>query len=531
MGRLANNDVYAPPPPAPSIAQALAGSPLIKLLYNPVQSEFLKAVLLRRCEYCVEIDPSTGTAGALLFPVDFSRGFLAQHCPRCERKGLRVYQNLSIRAGRRFGKTRIGTLATILEMQIPNTNHWICAPTYPLLDEFAVPTFFKQLPQRLVDEGYWKESDRTLTLSNGSKVKFVSLDDPERGRGSGLDTLCLDEAAKLVKKAWEVVSPALTDNAGAAWAITTPQGGDWTEEIFEEPAKAGEPGYWFAEATTLDAPHIRPEEVEKKRKSMSPEMFMQEFMAQRVVFEGAIYGDLLEKCAIDDMSPEGFELLRTLIPEWPHINQERSGVKGLDPGADHPFGGVSMVNTPMGLVIVDEYSERHKPAKLHAQGIVAMQGVGKPRHAIDRSQLQMQIELAQHGLFTQPAENDVVAGIERVKSWCIVGRIFIVKSRCPKLLREAGRYRWKNTTSAKDESAGRQVPIKKDDDILDALRYGLMLWPQLPEDFVPAEPDHRRNLAPLDAKTRAEIERVRSFDTAHEKQVADNAMGMQDFYA
>lgn len=548
--RTANTDTYIPPVNrslthdtqgneinpklGPTLQRILAGQPLVKLLYNPVQDGFLKAILLRRCEFCTEIDPQTGELAGFLFPVDFARGFQAQHCPRCDRKGLRVYQNLLIRAGRRFGKTRIGTLATILEAQIPHTNHWICAPTYPLLDEFAIPTFFRQLPQRLVDEGYWKESDRHLWLPNGSEVKFVSLDDPERGRGSGLDTLCLDEAALLVKKAWEVVSAALTDRAGAAWVITTPQGGDWTEDVFEEPAKAGEIGYWFAEATTLDAPHIRHEEVEKKRRTMSPEMFAQEFLAQRVIFTGAIFGDLLEKCAIRDDTPEGYALLKALIPEWPEIDPSRPGIKGLDPGADHPFGGCSIVSTPRGLVIVDEYEERYKPARVHAKAIVNMQGVSSPRYAIDRSQLQMQIELAQHGLFTTPAENDVVAGIERVKSWAIVGRLFIVKSRCPKLLRQSTRYRWKDNKSPKDEGLGRQEPIKKDDDILDALRYALMLWPQLPEDFVATVielGEKKRDLSLLPPKVRAEIERFQKFDAACQREAQDVVDGMSEFYA
>jgi hypothetical protein len=527
--RTANTDVY---PPGPTVREAIGGQPLVKLLHNPVQDEFLKAILLRRCEWCVEPDPVSGERGAFLFYVDFARGLLAQHCPKCERKGLRVYQNLLIRAGRRFGKTRIGTLATIIEAQIPHTTHWICAPTYPLLDEFAIPTFFKQLPQQLVDEGYWKESDRHLWLPNGSEVKFVSLDDPERGRGSGLDTLCLDEAALLIKRAWEVVSPALTDRAGAAWVITTPQGGDWTEEVFEEPARQGEPGYWFAEATTLDAPQIRSEEVEKKRKSMSPEMFAQEYLAQRVIFTGAIYGDLLTNRVIDDATEEGFKLLKKFIPEWPAIDSSRSGIKGLDPGADHPFGGVSLVSTPFGMIVVDEYSERYKPAKLHAAAIQGMQGVAKPRHAIDRSQLQMQIELAQHGLFAAPAENDVVAGIERVKSWAIVNRLWIVKSRCPKLIRESTRYRWKDTASSKDESKGRQEPIKKDDDILDSLRYALMLWPQLPDEFVPTpETAQKRDLLMLDDRTRADIERMRRFEAQVDDEIQESATGMMEFYA
>ncbi len=506
--------------------------PLVRLKYNPVQDGFLQSLLLRKCVSCVEIDPVAQTRTAYTFPVDFTRGFECQNCPRCGRRGKRVYTMFGIRAGRRFGKTRVGTLGTILEAQIPYSNHWITAPTYPLLDEFAIPTFFRQLPQELISQGYWKESDRHLWLPNGAEVKFVSLDNPERGRGSGLDTLCLDEAALLAKRAWEVVAPALTDREGAAWAITTPQGGDWTEETFEAPAKAGDEGYWFAEATSLDAPHLSVEYIERRRKSMTPEMFAQEFLAQRVTFTGAIFGDMLERRVIDDTTEAGFAQLRQMIPEWPNIDPSRTGIKGLDPGADHPFGGVSLVSTPYGLVITDEYCERFKTARVHANGIKLMEGAHDPQYAIDRSQLQMQIELAQYGIFATAAENNVVAGIERVKDWAIVNRLWIVKSRCPKLVHQSTRYRWKDTVNTQDESLGQQIPIKKDDDILDALRYALMLWPELPEQFVETvitQSTGPRNLFTLPDKTRNEIERMRRADSVNDDELpAEYAAG--EFY-
>jgi terminase large subunit-like protein len=506
--------------------------PLITLKYNPVQEGFLRSLLKRKCTNC-RVMGGDGVARAFTFFVDFERKEFAQHCPKCGLKGKRVFTQLGIRAGRRFGKTRIGTLGTILEAQIPRTNHWICAPTYPLLDEFAIPTFFAQLPQDLIDRGHWKESDRHLYLPNGSEVKFVSLDNPERGRGSGLDTLCLDEAAQMVKKAWEVVSPALTDKEGAAWAITTPQGRDWTEEVFETPAREKELGYWYAEATSLEAPHLNLEYIEKRRRSMSPEMFAQEFMAQRVIFEGAIFGDMLMKRVIDDSTEDGMKMLQELIPEWPNIDPSRPGVKGLDPGADHPFGGISIVSTPRGLVVVDEYSERHRPAAVHKLGIFDMLGASDPRYAIDRSQLQMQIELAQEPrpLFATPAENDVVAGIERMKSWAIVGGIWIVKSKCPKFVAESTGYRWKDTKSAKDEGLGRQEPIKKNDDILDAARYALMLWPQLPEEFIPVPTKVAgRDLLKVDEQTRYEIERMRKCDPVTAPEDTEFAYGMHEFY-
>jgi hypothetical protein len=55
-----------------------------------------------------------------------------------------------------------------------------------------------------------------------------------------------------------------------------------------------------------------------------------------------------------------------------------------------------------------------------------------PRWGVDRSQAQTIIELAQHGIFAQAVEGgpgSVVAGIERVKSWMLSGRLKFVKSQ------------------------------------------------------------------------------------------------------
>ena len=508
--------------------------PLVTLQHNPYQEAFLDAVLLRKCPRCVAGDPETGILRPFTFSVAFERGHQAQHCPKCDMKGLRVFQRFIIRAGRRFGKTRIGTLATILEARIPNTYHWITAPTYPLLDEFSIPTFFAQIPQDWVDQGDWSESNRQLELPWGTKVKFVSLDDPERGRGSGLDTLCLDEAALLVLKAWEVIRPALTDRRGAAWAVTTPQGEDWLHERFFEPAEAGRPGYWECKATTLDNPIIAEEEVEEARSSMTPEMFAQEYLAELVTFTGAIYGDVFEKQTIDDGTPEGLKQLQQLIPEWPNIDPSRVGVVGLDPGADHPFGGCALVSTPLGMVVVDEYAERNKPAIVHKTNIHALRGAKNSRYAIDRSQLQMQIELAQppFPIYTQPAENDIVAGIERVKVWCLTKRLWFVKSRTEGMRKEARSYRWKDNTNSRDGSLGTQQPVKVKDDRLDALRYALMLWPELPKAFVPTQVDlSLQKLAAMDERGRAEHARMQRVDAQEDAERHMVASGMGEFYS
>jgi hypothetical protein len=54
------------------------------------------------------------------------------------------------------------------------------------------------------------------------------------------------------------------------------------------------------------------------------------------------------------------------------------------------------------------------------------------RRGYDRSQKQAALELTNHGLFVIPAENNVVAGIQRVSSWLRNKQLWFVKRRCPK---------------------------------------------------------------------------------------------------
>ena len=147
-------------------------------------------------------------------------------CPECGSNGKRAYRRFLLRAGRRGGKTRIGALASIEECALPGTIGWICAPTFPELEDFVMPAFFKQIPQVWLDHPLteWSETERTLLLPNRAVVQFRSLEDPERGRGQGLHWLWIDEICKLTLKHWETIRPSLSDHRGILIATTTPKG-------------------------------------------------------------------------------------------------------------------------------------------------------------------------------------------------------------------------------------------------------------------------------------------------------------------
>ena len=165
--------------------------------------------------------------------------------------------------------------------------------------------------------------------------------------------------------------------------------------------------------------------------------------------------------------------------EYPEIHPSRQCIVPLDPGTDHPFAGLLIVATPRGLICLGEYEERQKFFHEHASGLKQMVGALTPRYVIDKSQAQAAIELSQYGIFAAGAENDVEAGINRVVAWMMSGRMLISITRCPRLIARLRQYRWAEIPDTKRGQMA-PVPFKVNDDLPDALRYGVMSWPELP---------------------------------------------------
>jgi hypothetical protein len=425
-----------------------------------------------------------GNSFSLLYN-PYQQAFLAARRQRLA-DGSRAFNRFALIAGRRGGKTLIGALAAVEEASVPNSLGWCVAPTYGDLHDYVIPAVMQVLPESWRKPGAagWSAFHQTLTLVNGAQIAFRSADDPERMRGPGLNWLWLDEARKVSRLVWDTVKPALIDKRGAAFITTTPNGYDWVYHTFWKMAdnpKYRRPGYWAVRYRTIDNPFITEEELEEARATTEDLWFKQEYEAEFVSFEGAIYGHRTMPCVLN--SDE--EVRQRFLPTWPTIPADLPVLIGLDPGADHPFAAVKIVATPKGLLVVQEYARRMSSYSDHAEYLQRWaHGHQDVRWAIDRTANQAQIELAHLGLTTSSAENSVVLGIQRVQAWLKTERIGFVAARVPMLLEELQTYRWKDTSNLEGEK-GREQPFKVDDDLCDALRYAVMLWPELPADPPP----------------------------------------------
>jgi hypothetical protein len=398
------------------------------------------------------------------------------------------YNVLSLFAGRRGGKTEIGSVAVpkLLARKAKQWG-WVCAPTYRDIHDVVMPLTLSRIPADWIAD--WSAEHLTLLTTNGSRLQFRSLENPNTARGPGLDFAWIDEAREVAQLAWHTMMPALADKNGVALVTTSPNGYDWTYTDFWKPAADGMAGFWSCKYPTNVNPKMQePAQqalIAMHRKMMDPLFFRQEYEADFVTFAGAVYGATVGP----HLLLEDDDAVREYIPEWPLVSPDREVILGMDPGADHPFAVVFLVACAKGLVQVAEYKARHATVLEHWQRITEILHGLNPQQppvpaliAGDRSQRQTIIEFQRMGIELVPAENDVIAGIRRCSTWFGSGHFHMVAARCPETFKQLQSYRWNDQVTKRGEMLQERV-IKVDDDLCDGMRYGLMSYAGNPLDY------------------------------------------------
>jgi phage terminase large subunit len=137
----------------------------------------------------------------------------------------------------------------------------------------------------------FSESELSVELKNGSRIRLFGADNPDALRGMYLDGVVLDEFADMRPSLWgEVIRPLLADRNGWAVFIGTPKGRNVFWDIYD---KATRDDAWYplvlkASETGL----IAQSELDDAKKSMTEAQYQQEFECS---FEAAIVGAIYAK--------------------------------------------------------------------------------------------------------------------------------------------------------------------------------------------------------------------------------------------
>ena len=209
-------------------------------------------------------------------------------------------------SGRRFGKTYLCVTRLICwALAKPNSLNWYVTANYRMAKQIAWRLLRDMTPRELVVKQ--NESSLSVELINGSRIELKGAENEDSLRGVSLSALVVDEAAYVKQEAWEMVlRPALSDQGGPAWFISTPAGLNWFHDLWEQ-AQEQEDWRTFS-YTTIEGGNVPSDEVEAARRTLDERTFRQEYLASFETLAGRVYPDFSDENISDDIKDTGGDI-------------------------------------------------------------------------------------------------------------------------------------------------------------------------------------------------------------------------------
>ena len=210
-------------------------------------------------------------------------------------------------SGRRFGKTYLCVTRLICwALAKPNSLNWYVTANYRMAKQIAWRLLRDMTPRELVVKQ--NESSLSIELINGSRIELKGAENEDSLRGVSLSALVIDEAAYVKQAAWEMVlRPALSDQGGPAWFISTPAGLNWFHDLWEQ---AQDQADWRTFSfTTVEGGNVPPEEVAAAKRTLDERTFRQEYLASFETLAGRVYPDFSDDNINADVADTGGDIL------------------------------------------------------------------------------------------------------------------------------------------------------------------------------------------------------------------------------
>src|SRR5262245_829133 len=230
--------------------------------------------------------------------------------------------------GRRAGKTYLGQHLALETALAGDPVGWF-APNYKYLLEVwqDLSRALRPVASRI------NSTERRIELENGGLVECWTLDktdDP--GRSRKYKRAIIDEAAIApnLKAVWEqAIRATLTDLQGDAWFLSTPKGLNYFFDLFKRGQDVQAYPEWQSwQLPTSVNPFLPASEIEAARLELPELAYQQEYLAEFLSGEGAVFRNL-DACLI---APE----------TTPAEHRGHLIVGGIDWGKSHDFTAMSL---------------------------------------------------------------------------------------------------------------------------------------------------------------------------------------------
>lgn len=394
------------------------------------------------------------------------------------------------------GKSFIGSQAIIRHaMQNPGGRTLISRQTLVDLKATTMKTFFEVCDNRLI--GKYNKSENLVTFINGHEVYFWGLDDIEKLKSLEIGAFWIDEVNEVDENTFNVLKGRLRNKKHKKrFGILTSnsEGKNWTYKQFVQGrgirTQEDLEKYWIIKAPSNENTYL-PADYLDVLNSYTGDLFERYVNASWNVFEGQIFTDFDR--AVHIIKPFA-------IPEtWKKIG-------GIDHGERNPSTFVWAAISPGGdIYIYREYSLAGEAVHTHIKNIYDLNDGDKldyividpsvksvRGHSGRKVDIEYKEEWKERFGYNMPlryANNDVNAGIARLHKYFKIDkhkihpvtkkkgspRIFYFDT-CPLVADETESYKWKKISSA-NENDPEEKPRKKDDHLIDPVRYIAMSRP------------------------------------------------------
>jgi PBSX family phage terminase large subunit len=329
----------------------------------------------------------------------------------------------------------------------------IGAQTYPLLRDTTLREFINIIPQEAIKS--YNKTEQHFIFHNKSEVIFRSFDDANKLKSLNLGFAGIEEMTDTTEEIFKMLRTRMRQKGmpGCIFGATNPGTfGNWVYKYFiENPITNSEVIY----SISADNDYLPAEYLNdlKTMRDTNPEYYERMVMGKWGSLEGLIYNFPMKQRLNSDQLPDKHKIQR-----W---------IAGVDFGFDHPMS-------------IPIFGQRESKYYQYAEVYERKLGAAKVIDTIkkvhddwgieifycDGSRPELIEDLQNAGLPAEPAIKDVFEGIMYVIG--LIGKEnLIVSKECIYTLREYDSYIWdaKNTV--------KEVPLKVNDDCMDASRYAL----------------------------------------------------------
>ena len=406
--------------------------------------------------------------------------------------------------GNRSGKTVGGATETVMRLTGKHPYQDVPQPPVKLravgvdfdqgVEKILKPEIAKWLPPSELINGSWEDSYskslRTLTIANGSFLEFMSCDqDEQKFAGTSRHAVWFDEEPP--ENIFNECLLRLVDTGGCYYITVTPlQDMSWTFDRLYTPWKNKKNlSIDVFEVDTADNIYIDMDVMDTLLQGMSDNEIETRKTGSYISHTGLVYKDSFhaENVLTEDILET--DRWNTILRKWGHFEM-------MDHGLTNPTAWLFGAYDEEGRIIIyDEYYQRGKLVMENAAAILERRKFlrTQPQYCVGDPSIankdpitgtSIHTEYAEHGIYIGLGLNNVDGGIMRV-AHRFRRELTFISPRCEWLLWELQRYRWAKFASSKiaARNNAKETPLKKDDHLLDALRYGIVSRPQLPEEF------------------------------------------------